>query len=462
MTDKKHTILIVDDQHHNINILVEILGADHRTVVAKNGKDGLRRAMSDKPPDLILLDIMMPEMDGYEVCRRLKAEKKTEAVPVIFVSAMGDTRDEAMGLELGAADYIVKPIRPAIVRARVRHHLERKLALDNLEQKNTELTHAASMIEKRTAELTAANTRLTREIAEHRLTEEKLRQAKNYLENVFENSADVIVLSDETGRFVKWNRMASHFFGYDTEEFGQKQVSDICVDKAKLDILLAKLWRDGFARRYEMDVRDINGKIFPVEASVSLLKDDKGKNIGSVTLVSDMSELKSALNESRIAKEAAEAANNNITESIQYARTIQQSLLPNPKQIRKYLPHSFVIWHPSNIVGGDIFYLDVFEKGFILAVVDCTGHGIPGAFMTMIASSGLRRITRDEGCHDPAEILGRLSFIVKTTLQQDTAYALSDNGLDAAICFIRFPDHPYRQPAEADSSGLQVSRPCPS
>jgi len=86
-----------------------------------------------------------------------------------------------------------------------------------------------------------------------------------------------------------------------------------------------------------------------------------------------------------------------------------------------------------------IFSLQIFYecgRGIAIAVIDCTGHGVPGAFMTMIASSGLRRIIRDEGCHDPAEILKRLNFIVKTTLRQDTADSPSDDGLDAAICFI--------------------------
>jgi len=118
---------------------------------------------------------------------------------------------------------------------------------------------------------------------------------------------------------------------------------------------------------------------------------------------------------------------------------IQQSLLPNPEEVKTYLPDSFFIWEPRDIVGGDIFFTECFEDGIVIAVVDCTGHGVPGAFMTMIASSALRRITKTEQCHDPSEILKRLNFIIKTSLQQDTGYALSDDGLDAAVCFVRGP-----------------------
>ncbi|MDM8523981.1 response regulator [Desulfococcaceae bacterium HSG8] len=135
-------------------------------------------------------------------------------------------------------------------------------------------------------------------------------------------------------------------------------------------------------------------------------------------------------------REAAETANKKVMDSIRYAQLIQNSLLPNPENIRTFLPDSFFIWMPRDIVGGDFIFTDCFEDSFIIGVIDCTGHGVPGAFMTMITSFGLRKIIRDEGFREPSQILKRLSFIVKTTLQQDTDYALSDDGLDAAICFV--------------------------
>ncbi len=145
-------------------------------------------------------------------------------------------------------------------------------------------------------------------------------------------------------------------------------------------------------------------------------------------------------------RETAETANKKIMDSIRYAQMIQSSLLPNPENIRNLFTESFFIWMPRDIVGGDFIFTDYLspldprgeeqKEGFILSVIDCTGHGVPGAFMTMIAAFGLRKIIRDEGWQDPAKILARLSFLVKTTLQQDTEYALSDDGLDAALCFV--------------------------
>ncbi len=137
-------------------------------------------------------------------------------------------------------------------------------------------------------------------------------------------------------------------------------------------------------------------------------------------------------------RQKIEEANKKIMDSIQYAKMIQRSLLPNLENVKSYLPDSFFIWMPKDIVGGDIFFTDTYGcgGGFVLGVVDCTGHGVPGAFMTMIASSALRQIIRDEKIYDPANILKRLNFIVKTTLQQDMKDAPSDDGLDAAICFV--------------------------
>lgn len=120
---KKHTVLIVDDTQENILLLSEVLEADYLTKAAMNGERALKIAFSVDPPDLILLDVMMPGMSGYEVCQRLKENPDTRRIPVIFVTAMNEVDDEMKGLELGAVDYITKPLSPPIVKARVKAHL---------------------------------------------------------------------------------------------------------------------------------------------------------------------------------------------------------------------------------------------------------------------------------------------------------------------------------------------------
>lgn len=115
----KQTILVVDDTPENIDILSGVLRNDYKVKAALNGERALKIANSDSKPDIILLDIMMPDMDGYEVCRQLKANPLTQKIPVIFITAKNQEEDEQKGFELGAVDYITKPISPAIVKARV-------------------------------------------------------------------------------------------------------------------------------------------------------------------------------------------------------------------------------------------------------------------------------------------------------------------------------------------------------
>ncbi|MFA5504121.1 MAG: two-component system response regulator [Vulcanimicrobiota bacterium] len=160
MNDKPK-ILIVDDEPLNLNVLASLLRTDYRPVVAKNGEQALERASTDPPPDLILLDIMMPELNGYEVCRRLKASERTRDIPVIFVTAMGEVEDETRGFDLGAVDYITKPISPPIVAARVKTHLELRAARMALLQQNETLEEK---VKERTRELS-----LTRDATIHSL-----------------------------------------------------------------------------------------------------------------------------------------------------------------------------------------------------------------------------------------------------------------------------------------------------
>ncbi|MDP1524829.1 MAG: response regulator [Rhodocyclaceae bacterium] len=135
----KPVVLIVDDMPENLAVLGESLQSEFHVRVANNGRRALEIATSDPRPDLILLDVMMPDIDGYEVIRRLKEDWALREIPVIFVTAMDSDADEETGLALGAVDYIHKPIRPPIVLARVRTHLELKAARDAMAARNLNL-----------------------------------------------------------------------------------------------------------------------------------------------------------------------------------------------------------------------------------------------------------------------------------------------------------------------------------
>jgi len=264
-------ILIVDDEPVNLQVLNNYLSLqNYHMVLAKSGMEALNLINEGFQPDAILLDVMMPQMTGYEVTQKLREKWQADELPILLLTAKNQVTDLVTGLEAGASDYLTKPISKDELLARLKTHLHIK----------------------------------------------------------------------------------------------------------------------------ELQVE-------------------------AVRLV------------------AIEAVNKMMMESIQYAKIIQSALLPNSAMVKTYLPKSFFLWMPRELVGGDMLYAESVADGFIIAVIDCTGHGVPGAFMTMIAITSLRRIIRDENCYEPAKILKRLNFLVKTSLQQETEHAESDEGLDAAICLVK-------------------------
>ncbi|MEO5339961.1 MAG: response regulator [Magnetococcus sp. MYC-9] len=191
---RKPVILVVDDAPENIDILKNALISDYTVKLATNGRKALEAARKQPCPDLILLDIMMVGMDGYEVCRILKADPETRQIPVIFVTAKTDLEDELNGLALGAVDYITKPFSIPIVHARVKTHLELKHQRDKLLQQTNDLSE--------------------REASQR---------------SVLENALDAIVTVDAHGRVVEFNPAAERLFGFIREEIMGMEIAECII-----------------------------------------------------------------------------------------------------------------------------------------------------------------------------------------------------------------------------------------
>ena len=223
------SLLVVDDVESNIDILVGILGDDYDVSVAMEGESALE-AVNDDPPDLILLDIMMPGVDGYEVCRRLKANPGTEKIPVIFVTAKTDVADEARGFELGAVDYITKPISPPVVQARVKTHLalyDQKRALEG-------------MVRQRTSEL--------------RITLVQLQQEWNRFQWVIQQADDGYMILNSSGKAIYANSKARLYLDLPADNSQQKQLGS--------EELSTETFIDLAKQQYRFETKDAWAKMF--------------------------------------------------------------------------------------------------------------------------------------------------------------------------------------------------------
>lgn len=274
---KKQTIVVVDDIKENIQVLSGILlNEGYKIAIATDGKQAIE-VIKRKLPDLILMDVSMPQLDGFAACEYLKEDPETKDIPLIFLTARVQTEDIVTGFKLGAVDYVTKPFNSAELLSRVHTHLELQRHKRELKENN--------------------------------------------------------------------------------------------------EILLKK----------EQEIRE---------------------------------------------------AHTNIKDSITYASRIQQAILPTFELFDKWLSEYYIFWQPRDIVSGDFYWCAEVEEHFIIAVADCTGHGVPGAFMSVLSINFLNEIIKNRKIIEPPVILDKLRYEVKKALKQTGRKDEAKDGLDIAICTI--------------------------
>ncbi|OQX27571.1 MAG: hypothetical protein BWK80_04650 [Desulfobacteraceae bacterium IS3] len=434
----KPKILIVDDRRENLYTLENVLkGLDAEIVKAYNGNDALIATLNNEFA-LAILDVQMPGMDGYELAELMRGEAETKYLPIIFLSAVfSDDFHIFKGYGAGAVDFITKPFNPDVLLAKVRIFLELYGQRISLEKHKKELSTSnalmTSVMESPRNIGIFALDREYRYLSFNQNHKDMIRRLYN--EDIKIGMRKLDILKNEVEREKSKLNFDSALRG---ETFVLIEVNEECRPGENI----SRYYRENHYNPIVVGDEIIGLTVFLTDITKSKQTEEDLKETNE-KLREQIAERKRAQEEllknkekAERERETAEVANKKIMASIRYAHLIQSSLLPNPENIKGFLPDSFFIWMPRDIVGGDFIFTDYVEDGFIIAVIDCTGHGVPGAFMTMIASFGLRKIIGTEGFRDPAKILKRLNFIVKTTLQQDTEYALSDDGLDAAVCFI--------------------------
>ena len=272
MKTTKQKILVVDDQPENIQMLRHVLASDYKVYFALNGQNALN-AIEANPPDLILLDIVMPGMDGFAVCAHLKAQEKTQNIPVIFITAKNEKQDETRGLALGAVDFIIKPFNPPVVKARVQTHLK----LIN--------------------------------------TFAQLRDRKEHLRSILDNAMDAMITTDADGHILEFNPSAEDLFGYTRGEATGQEISTLILQPERGEPYREEMRHfvqqatqsDRLKRRFEtIGLRRDGGRI---TIEIALVGTRKGETVSFTAFVHDMTEHHILLDSLNQTLKAAEVAN---------------------------------------------------------------------------------------------------------------------------------------------------------
>ncbi|SHO42691.1 PAS domain S-box-containing protein [Desulfopila aestuarii DSM 18488] len=267
-------ILVVDDQPENIHILIENLESQYEILFATNGEKALDIVFSPNRPDLILLDVIMPGMSGYEVCAILKERDRSRDIPVIFITAQGQETDETTGFRLGAVDYIIKPFRLPIVEARIKAVLRleeemenRKILACKLEDLNKNLEER---IKEKTAELEQAH--------------ENLKANEKKFRSIFENAIEGIFQSSPDGRLLNTNASMARILGYSSPHdliATTRDAALLYANPEERNVFRRLLETRGEISGFETQFKKLNGETIWVMLSAKVIRGENGNNDGS-------------------------------------------------------------------------------------------------------------------------------------------------------------------------------------
>ena len=272
-TINKGVIVIVDDNPTNLGVLFDFLtDSGFRVLVAQDGESAIQKVEYARP-DLILLDVMMPGIDGFETCRRLKANSSTQDIPVIFMSALSETVDKVTGFNLGAVDYVTKPIQQEEVKARVNTHLTIRSLYKRLQ---------------------AQNLQLQQEIKERQQAEESLRQTEEKYRSIFENASEGIFQATPQGRYITANPALASIYGYESPEELISQIWNIgkqlYVEPMRSDDLAALLEMEDTLSDFESQVYRKDGSMIWISENIRAVRDASGTLLYYEGTVSDITE----------------------------------------------------------------------------------------------------------------------------------------------------------------------------
>lgn len=306
-TDRQFCVLIIDDNLNNLKVISDLLSeAGYQIFSAKNGESGIQKAERTRP-DLILLDLRMPGIDGFETCRRLKASEQTKDIPIIFLTAMSNTQpiEKVQGLNLGAVDFISKPIQNEEVVARIKIHLHLRALTQKLQDQNAQLQ---------------------REIQERQQTEQALLLAEKRYNNLVKSSIEGLFQANISGQYLSANTALVRLLGYDSLKeliTRIKHISQLYVQPQRWQELIDTLESTDDVTGFESLVYQKNGKAIWINENARAIRDATGKLLYYETTVTDITIQKLALEALTFQKDRNEQLLLNILPA-RIARRLQQ------------------------------------------------------------------------------------------------------------------------------------------
>lgn len=267
---RKANILIVDDTPGHLRLLSQILRDEAYQVRSADSGTRALQAAQTNPPDLILLDIMMPDMTGYQVCEQLKADERTRDIPILFISALGATRDKVKAFTAGGVDYVTKPFQIEEVLTRVKTHITLRDAQKQLEQREQKLQVA---VKQRTTELVAVNKKLEQEIGERKQAEQTAQDSERRFRTLFENAPLCILEIDLTKTpptIIRANQPATKVYGWSLQEIVSAPLNQIVPQDAMPEVAQVV---DALRAEKTITIESVNrrrdGTLFPVRVNAS-------------------------------------------------------------------------------------------------------------------------------------------------------------------------------------------------
>ncbi len=279
----RHTVLAIDDDPATLRVLAKLLQSEYEVAVATNGADGLKLSLTSPSPDVILLDVQMPGIDGYSVCKQLKSNPATRHIPVIFVTSQSAPEAEEYGLSIGAVDYVAKPFTPGVVQARVRTQLKLRGLISELESVNLSLSEKLKLLQKQHDMLASYSNELG-----------ELKSRQRLFAQVFENTSDGVVITSSSGEIVAVNESFTNICGYtEAEVLGRNP--RLLKSGRHDELFFETMWeRIAHLGSWTGEVwnRRKNGDVFAELLSISTVLDENGQISCYVGVFNDVSRFK--------------------------------------------------------------------------------------------------------------------------------------------------------------------------